>query len=303
MKSFRLHNAIIFGFLLGFISFAAEANNESRNSQEKEVSGLIDAQEHSSNGDAHLSVEEKEVIKQQKIREFKARKERERAEKIAAAQKREEELRKQAKKEAEIKKSQPAVPQISEKYDNVIKNGSLTNEIKRIVASAPSGSCISIGGFRLGMDIQDAWILAKTYFPDIQMEPRLDKDKLQILIGNPKTLDRPDNLEGAFAQGIFGNDISYVLAEANRGDRCIYSLRMPSPMTLSLLKIQANVSHDQFARSLFRKLNLDWEYDYEYGVYTYRSADNSQSLQAFTKETKLSYSWTVMSPGDIWLHQ
>ena len=244
----------------------------------------------------------KEARKQQRIKEYEERKARERAERIAAAQQRELEKQEQHRQSVAKNQGESLTTEIvTARFDHALKNNLLGKETERIRNESENHNGIVIGGFRLGMDIQDAYLLARVLFKDVSLQPDFYRGSLRIRIGAPKTVDMSDSLEGAFVAGLFGDDASFVFAQANSGTRQVDSFRFTAEMVKNLLELKGPISNDQLARIVFRKLGLDWEYNFEYEVYSFISSE--EAFHGYSKATKLSNSLTVVNPGDFTLNR
>ena len=233
-------------------------------------------------------------------RELALRDEQDRQRRITEAQQRELERQEQYRQAIAAANGEPSsMPIVTTRYDLAAKNGTLPDEIKKIREDAAGHDGIVIGGFRLGMDIQDAYLLARALFKNSDLRTDSYRGSLRIRLGTAEKVDMSGNLEGAFVAGLFGDDASFVFAEADSGTRQVNSFRFTAEMVKNLLKLKGPISNDQLARTVFRKLGLDWEYNFEYDVYSFVSS--KEAFHGFSKATKLSNSLTVVNPGDFTL--
>ena len=233
-------------------------------------------------------------------RELTLRNEQARQRRIAAAQQRELEKQEQHRRTiAEANGEHSSMPIVTARYDLAAKNGALSDEVKRIRKEAASHNGVAIGGFRLGMDIQDAYLLARALFKNADIQTDSYRGSLRVRLGTAKKVDMSDSLEGAFVAGVFGDDASFVFAEADSGSRQVNSFRFTAEMVKNLLGLKGPFSNDQLARTVFRQLGLDWEYNFEYDVYSFVSSE--EAFHGYSKATKLSNSLTVVNPGDFTL--
>ena len=244
----------------------------------------------------------KEERRRQRLREYEERKSRERAAKIAAAQR--SEMEKQAKHRSEVARSkEPAstTPAVTALFDRASRYGTLASEASRIKSEGEQSSNVNFAGFRIGMDIQDAYLLARQTFPGMAWNTDIYRGNLRILIGGNEDIDTSgvSDFGDAFMFAFSGTDVSYVFAEADSGNRLVSQLRIPSGISKNLFGVEGSVSNDQLIRTVFRKLNLSWDLDWEYDVY--QAQVGAIKIWGFTKSTKIADTWLFMEPGDIWI--
>ncbi len=245
--------------------------------------------------------QEKEERRRKRLEEYEERKARERAAKIADAERREreqQELHRQAVAIANDEGTSP-LPRVTAAYDRAKKDGLIAEEVARIQRESTGHDGVVLGGFRLGMDIQDAYLLGMSLFKNAALHPDIYRGSLRIRLGQAQSIDMLDSLEVAFAAGMLGDDVSFVFAEADPMTREVHSFRFTSQMVKNLLGIEGVLSNDMLARTAFHKLGLDWEYNYEYDVYVFRSP--TESLVGYAKATKIADSLIVVDPGDFTL--
>lgn len=227
---------------------------------------------------------------------------REREAKLAKARKRELERQEQHRQSvAKTKERAQSMSIVTYAFDHAVETGTILEEVSRIRRESASHQGVMIGGFRLGMDIQDAYLLAKAIFKNVPLVPDSNRGQLRIRIGAAESIDMSDSLEGAFVAGMFGNDASFEFATADTVERKVNSFRFTAEMAKNLLGLDGPVSNDELARNVFRRLGLDWDYDVEYDAYIFRSS--TEVLIGYTKATKLANSLTVVNPGDFTLRQ